>query len=230
MIQEIIHSRIFLLALTVGVFFGAQQLYKRWRMALLNPLLVSIVVIIGVLLLLGIDYKEYYAANDIINFFLGLSVVSLGYLLEQNVDKIKDNILPISVTLLAGSIVAVLSTWGIAKLMGADEVILKSIMPKSVTTAIALSISENSGGVVAITSMAVIFAGILGSVIGPWLLKVAGVKDPVAKGLALGAASHAMGTAKAMEMGAVEGAVGGAAIGIMGAITSIIIPVIEKIL
>lgn len=229
MIQEIIHSKIFLLALTVGVYYGSLQLYNRWKKALLNPLLISIVVIIGVLLLLDIDYAEYYEANDIINFMLGLSVVALGYLLEQNYQKIKENALSISVSLFAGSLMAILTTWLVAHLMGADEVIIASILPKSTTTAIAISISHNSGGVAAITSMAVIFAGIFGSVLGPWLLKVARVKDSVARGLALGAASHAMGTAKAMEMGAVEGAVGGAAIGLMGAITAIIIPVLEKI-
>ena len=229
MIQEIIHSKIFLLALTVGVYYGSLQLYKRWKFALFNPLLVSIVVIIGVLMLLDIDYTEYYQANDIINFMLGLSVVALAYLLEQNYQKIKDNALTISISLFSGSIVAILTTWLVAYLMGADKVIIASILPKSTTTAIAIAISHNSGGVAAITSIAVIFAGLFGSVLGPWLLKVVRVKDSVARGLALGAASHAMGTAKAMEMGAVEGAVGGAAIGLMGAITAIIIPVMEKI-
>lgn len=228
MIEEIIHSRIFLLSLTVGVYYGALQLYNRWKLPVLNPLLVSIAAVIGILVLLGIDFEEYYKANEIINFMLGLSVVALAYLLEQNIGKIKDNIRTISVSVFAGSLMAVASTWFIARLMGADRVVIASIAPKSVTTAIALSISEHSGGLMAITSFAVIFTGILGSVVGPWLLKIAGVRDSIARGLALGTAAHAMGTAKAMEMGALEGAVGGAAIGLVGVVTALLIPIIEK--
>lgn len=229
MIQEIIHGRIFLLALTVAVYYGASLLYKRWKTPLLNPFLISIIVIIGVLLLLDIDFAEYYEANSILNFLLGLSVVALGYLLEKHYTRIKDNILPILASTFVGSLVAVGSVWGIAWLMGADAVVIESLKPKTVTMPIAISIAEHSGGIPSLVSLGVILAGVSGSVMGPWLLKICGVESAVARGLALGSASHAVGTARAIEMGAVEGAVGGAAVGIMGLMTAVIIPILNAI-
>ncbi len=225
----IVHSKIFLLALTIAVYYGAFNLYKRFRFPLLNPLLVSIVAVICILHALGIDYAEYYEANSVINFMLGLSVVSLAYLLEQNVERLKGNTVPILASIFMGSLIAVFSIRFVLWLMGADSVIVWSLQPKSVTTPIAISIAESTGGIPALTSLGVVFAGILGSVVGPGLLSLFGVRDSVARGLAMGTASHAMGTAKAMEMGAVEGALGGAAIGIMGILTAILIPIVERI-
>lgn len=230
MIHEIINSRIFLLTLTVGVYYGAMALYKKFRHPLLNPLLISVIVVIGIIYLLDIDYERYYEANSIINFFLGMSVVALGYLLHQNITHIRGKALAILASTFAGSLVAILSVIGVAHLLGADKIVIASIQAKSTTMPIAVVIAENSGGIPALTSMAVIFAGIFGGVAGPWLLRIFGIKDSVARGLALGSASHAVGTAKAMEMGAVEGAVGGAAIGLMGVMTAVLVPIIEKII
>lgn len=229
MIQEIFHSNIFLLTLTVAVYYLTDKLYKRWKFVLLNPLLVSMIIIICILTGLDIDFEEYYEANSIINFMLGLSVVALAYLLEQNINYLKSNIFSILMSVFIGSLVAIVSVWGIAYLLGADEIIIASLKPKSVTTPIAITITENLGGIQALTALSVILAGIFGSIIGPWLLKIVGVQDRIAKGLALGTASHAIGTTKAMEMGAVEGAVGGAAIAIAGVMTAILIPIANAI-
>lgn len=229
MIQEILHSRIFLLSLTVAVYYGSTLLYKRWKTPLLNPFLISIIAVIGLLLLLGIDYAEYYEANSILNFMLGLSVVALGYLLDKHYSRIRDNILPILFSTFVGSIVAVGSVWAIAWMMGADEIVVASLKPRTVTMPIAVSIAEHTGGLPSLVTVGVILAGVSGSVFGPWLLKVLGVTDSVAKGLALGSASHAVGTARAIEMGAVEGAVGGAAVGIMGVMTALLIPILNAL-
>lgn len=229
-LHEFIGSRLFLLTLTVGVYLGARRLYQLLRFPLLNPLLVSMAVIIAFLKLADIDYKTYYEANGIINFLLGLSVVALGYLLYDNIEHIRGRERSILVSLFAGSIVGVVSVVGIALLFGVGRDIVASLQPKSVTTPIAVMLSENSGGMPALTVVGVIFAGLLGSMIGPWMLRLMKVDDPVARGLALGAASHAVGTAKAMELGAVEGAVGGAAIGIMGVMTAVVIPLVERLI
>lgn len=229
MIQEILHSRIFLLTLTVAAYYGSNLLYKRFRTPFLNPFLISILVLIGILLLLGIDFAEYYEANSILNFMLGLSVVALGYLLEQNFQHISANMASILAAVFVGSIVAVASVWGIAWLMGADEAIIASIKPKTVTMPIAVGIAEHTGGIPSLVPLGVILAGITGSVLGPWLFRVAKVDSPVARGLALGSASHAVGTAKAIEMGALEGAVGGAAVGLMGIMTAIMIPLFNAL-
>lgn len=229
MIRAILESRIFLLALTVAVYYGSTLLYKRWRSPFLNPFLVSILVIIGLLMLLRIDFATYYEANEILNFLLGLSVVALGYLLEQNVRHISSHMVSILISVFVGSIVAIGSVWGLACLMGADEAIIASIKPKTVTMPIAIGIAENTGGIPSLVPLGVILAGITGSVLGPWIFRVAGIKDPIAKGLALGSASHAVGTAKALELGALEGAVGGAAVGLMGVMTAILIPLLNML-
>ncbi|MBE5034104.1 LrgB family protein [Gallalistipes aquisgranensis] len=225
-----ISEPLFLLTLTVGVYWGAVTLYRRTGWSVLHPLLVSMVVIILFLKWTGVDYRAYYEANGIINFMLGLSVVALGYLLHENFEQIRGKELSILFSVFVGSVLGVVSVVLIARWLGAGHAIVASLQPKSVTTPIALAVSEHSGGIPALTSVAVIVAGIFGSIFGPWLLRTAGVKQSVARGLAMGAASHAMGTAKAMELGAVEGAIGGAAIGLMGVATSLVIPVIESVM
>ena len=227
---EFCRSELFLLTMTVGVYAAARWLYVRTRFGLLNPLIVSMAVIIGFLKLTGIEYSTYYEANGIINFMLGLSVVALGYLLYENLEHIRGHEVSILFSVFVGSLVGVLSVVGMALLFRVDHAVMVSLEPKSVTTPIAVELSRQTGGIPALTSVAVIVVGLLGSILGPKMLRVIGVNDPVARGLALGAGSHAVGTARAMEMGTIEGAVGGAAIAIMGVMTALVIPLVEKIL
>ena len=182
------------------------------------------------LLVLDIDYSEYYEANSILNFLLGVSVVSLGYLLERQYTRVREKIVPILISTFIGSMVAVGSVCLILVIFGADRVILMSLQPKTVTMPIAVSISEHSGGLAPLVSLGVILAGISGSVLGPFIFRILGIHDRVARGLALGSASHAVGTARALEMGALEGAVGGVAVGLMGMMTALIIPLINLML
>jgi len=228
--RALLSSEIFLLALTIGAYLAASALYKKTGWKLLHPLLVSACVIIVFLCLAGIDYGTYREATSIIDLMLGMSVVALGYLLYDNMSQVKGKLFSILASVTAGSVVGVISVALIAKWMGAGEDIMLSLQPKSTTTPIALSISANSGGIESLTSLVVVFTGIFGSITGPFVLKLLGIKDRVAKGLALGAASHAVGTATAIKIGAVEGAAGGLAIGLMGVITALLIPVIELIL
>ncbi len=227
---ELITSQLFMLTLTVVAYFIAQTLYRRFNTLLLNPIIVSSILVILFLRATGIKYEDYLAANTIINFLLGFSVVPLSYLMHKNVNRIKEYKVSILVTTFIGSVVGVLTIVVFAYLFGWDTSIMVSLQPKSVTTPIALSLSENSLGITALTALVVAIAGIFGSVVGPAILKLSRVSDPVSRGLALGSASHAIGTARALEMGAVEGAIGGAAIGLMGLFTSIVIPIINALL
>lgn len=229
MLAELMHSQLFLLTLTVGIYYGSLVLYRRYKNPLLNPLLVSIAALILLLRWFRIDYAEYYAANSLLSFMLKLSIVSLGYLLYRNLGQIREQKYSILTATLAGSIVGVVGVLALARLLGADHAVAASLQSKSVTMPIALAISEHAGGIQALTAVGVVAAGILGSVVGPGFLRLIGVRTGVAKGLALGAASHVVGTARALEMGAVEGALGGAAIGLMGVLTAILIPLIEKL-
>ena len=228
--QELINSQIFLLTLTVGVYLGAIQLRRKINFALLHPVFVSILVLIVFIRLTGIEYEHYMQQTQIIAFMLGLSVVALGYILHDQIYNIRGNVISIVMAILVGSAVGIVSVALIARWMGAEPAVVASLEPKSVTTAIALSVSANSGGIPALTSVVVIVVGVFGGIVGPWVLKKIGVESRIAKGLAMGAAAHALGTARAMELGAVEGAISGLAIGLMGLATAVLVPILEKIM
>ncbi len=226
-LKDIITSQLFLLTLSIVTYYGAQLLYKRFPIMLFTPIIVATLAIISFLKATGIEYGVYYEANGIINFTLGMSVVCLSYLMHKNINRIKEYKLSIVISTLIGSIVGVVSVIGLAHLFGYDRMIMVSLEPKSVTTPIALSLSNSVGGIPALTSLAVVVAGLFGNVVGVKIFDIFGITDPVARGLGLGSASHAVGTARAMELGALEGAVGGAAIGLMGLFTSFVIPILS---
>lgn len=227
---EILSTQTFLLTFTLSVYMGSVWLYRRTKFALLHPLLVAIAVLILFLKITGIEYSVFMQQTQIIDFMLGLSVVALGYLLHEQISQIRGNVTSIVTAIVVGSAVGIVSVALIARWMGAEEAIVASLAPKSVTTAIALSVSANSGGIPALTSVVVIIVGIFGGVAGPFILKKIGVESHIARGLAMGAAAHALGTARAMELGAIEGAISGLAIGLMGLATAILVPIIEKLL
>lgn len=228
--NEILGSQIFLLTLTVGVYLGAVWLRRRTGWALLHPILVSMAVLIAFVRLTGIEYDHYMRQTQPIDFLLGLSVVALGYVLHDQIHNIRGNVISIVVSILVGSAVGIVSVVLIARWMGAEPAVVASLEPKSVTTAIALSLSEASGGIPALTSVVVIAVGVFGGIVGPWVLRRVGVESRIARGLAMGAAAHAMGTARAMELGAVEGAISGLAIGLMGVATAVLVPLLERVL
>ena len=160
---------------------------------------------------------------------LGPSVVALGYVLYEQLEHIKGNVISILSAVFVGSIVGIVSVVLIAKVLGADHILIASLAPKSVTTPIAISLAEKTGGIPALAAAFVVICGIFGGLVGPVILRRIGIKSKIAKGLAMGSASHALGTARAMEMGAIEGAISGLAIGLMGIMTALLIPFAEMI-
>lgn len=226
--MDVLTSQTMLLTLVAGTYLGAQWLYSKVRFMLLHPLLVSLCVISLYIWALNIPYNVFMDKVQIIDYMLGMSVVALGYLLHENMVLIRKNAMPILVAVFLGSIAGVVSVVWIAKLMGATPQIIASLQPKSVTTPIALVVSTNSGGIAPLTSIVVVLVGIFGGVAAPVVLRILRIDNPVASGLAMGSAAHAMGTAKAIEMGAVQGAISGLAIALMGLTTAILIPVIES--
>lgn len=228
--KTLTHTEPFMLMLVLGSFYVGTLIQKRSRLKFLHPLLISMAIIIPTLMALKIDYDNFASKSQIIHFMLSPSVVALGYLLHKQIGHIKGNVTSIASALIIGSAVGVVSVILICKMLGSTPEVIASMQPKSVTTPIALGLSERSGGIPALTAVVVIVCGVLGSIIGPWFLDLLKIKSKVARGLALGAASHGIGTARALEMGPIEGAIGGMAIGLMGIITAILIPVIEKLL
>lgn len=224
LMQSLITTDVFLLCLVMGTFLLGILIYKKTKITLLQPLLISIIIIIPFLKLTGIEYKTFFEHTKLLNFMLGPSVVALGYVLYEQIEQIKGNVLSMLVAVLSGSVVGIVTVVLIAKLFGADKVLLASLAPKSVTTPIAISLAEQSGGAPSLAVAFVVICGVFGGVVGPIVLRKIGIKSKFASGLAMGSASHALGTARAMEMGAVEGAISGLAIGVMGIITSLLIP------
>ncbi len=222
-----VSTELFLLMLVMGTFLLGVIIYKRTKITFLQPLLISILIIIPFLKLMDIDYQTFYNQTRILHFMLGPSVVALGYVLYEQMEYLKGNVTSIITAVFVGSLVGIISVVLLSKWLGADKVLMASLAPKSVTTPIAISLAEKSGGVPALAAAFVVICGIFGGLVGPIILRKIGIKSKIAKGLAMGSASHALGTVRAMEMGAVEGAISGLAIGIMGIMTALLIPFVE---
>ena len=220
--DNLAHSEIFALTLVIGTYLTSLALYKKVHISLLHPLLTTIFVIIVVLEVLGIQYESFQQSSHLIHFMLGPSVVALGYVLYEQIQYLKGNVVSILTSVFVGAIVGIVSVIIIGKLMGADQALIATLQPKSVTTPIAMGIAEKAGGIPSLT-------GIFGSIVGPIVMRVLGIDSHIAKGLALGASSHGVGTAAAIQIGAIEGALSGLAIGLMGIMTAVLVPVIRLI-
>lgn len=230
MTGNLLNSELFILTLVVGVYVFSVWLYRKTRLAFLHPLLISIPVLAVFLRLTGISYDSFERGSRIISFLLGPSVVVLGYLLYEQMARLKENMVSILTAVFVGSLTGILSVVAIAGWLGADHTLIASLEPKSVTTPIAMTIAERSGGIPSVAAVVVIVVGIFGGLTGPFILEKLGIRSRIAKGLALGSAAHGLGTARAMELGTIEGAVSGLAIGVMGIMTAVLVPVIEWLL
>ena len=188
-------SDLLLMTLTVGLYCLGGAIYRRTHLPLLHPVLLTFVAVIVFLKLTDIPYERYREATGMLNFALGLSVVALGYLLYEQLERLRGSLLPVAAATLAGCVAGVLSVVYIAMAFGAEREILNSIAPN-----------------------------------GEWVLRRCGVRDPEARGFALGAAAHGIGTARAIEIGAVEGALSGLAMALMGLATALLMPLMEKYL
>ena len=169
-------SDLFLLTLTVGLYCLGGMIYRRTRLPLLHPVLLTFVAVIVFLRCAGIGYERYRDATGILNFALGMSVVALGYLLYEQLERLRGSLLPVGMATLAGCVVGVLSVVYIAMAFGAERQILNSIAPKSVTVPIAVSVAGPLGGNVSVTSVVVFCVGIFGSIFGEWILRRCGVR------------------------------------------------------
>lgn len=228
--NSLAQSEVFSLTLVIGTYLMALALYRKTRVSLLHPLLTSILVIIVILKTMGIEYESFQKGSHLIHFMLGPSVVALGYVLFEQMEYLKGNVISILVSVFVGATIGIVSVIVIGDLMGADQALIASMQPKSVTTPIAMGIAEKSGGIPSLTAVIVVAVGIFGSIVGPFVMRVLGIESRIAKGLALGASSHGVGTSVAIQIGAIEGAISGLAIGLMGIMTAILVPVISFII
>jgi predicted murein hydrolase (TIGR00659 family) len=211
--------------MTVGCYWIGQIIYNRTQWTVLQPILTSSVLIILFLLYAEIPYDVYYQQNVVLNYILPLTAVVLAVPLYRNLSVLKKHMLPILAGIIAGTVATMAAIVVIGKLMGTDESILISMLPKSATNPIAIEVSGIIGGIPSLTVSLVVGAGIFGGVLGPEVLKLMGVKNEVARGIALGSMSHAVGTARAFKEGEVEGSMSSLAMAIAGTLTAILSPI-----
>lgn len=211
---------------TLVVFYTARYISKHIQHPIVNPLLICLVVIIPLLMWLEVPYETYFEQNKWINALLEPAVVALAFPLYEQLSQIRQKWKVIFSTCLIGSVMSMITGAGIALALGADAQLTASILPKSVTTPIAMAVAEQVGGLPSVAAIMVIIAGLFGAVLGYPLFRLIGVKAPIAKGLTMGTVSHALGTAKAAEENYQEGAFSSLALVICGVITSILAPIL----
>lgn len=216
--------------LSLGTYGLALALKRRFKFALLNPLLISIVLTIGVLVLSGVSYEAYNASARCLSWLLTPATVCLALPLYEKREALVKNARAIFVSLIVGALTSLLTVYAFALLLKLDHGMYVTLLPKSITTAIGMGVAEELGGHVNIAVAVIVITGVLGNVFGITLCRVFHITHPVAKGLAFGASSHAIGTTKAMELGEVEGAMSGLAIAVSGVITVVIAPLFSKLI
>jgi predicted murein hydrolase (TIGR00659 family) len=224
-----LENEFFLLAITFGIYFFAKLLQKKTGILLLNPILLTIAVIIIFLKLTNISFETYNQGGHLIEFWLKPAVVALGVPLYLQLETIKKQLLPIILSQLAGCIVGVISVVLIAKLMGASQEVILSLAPKSVTTPIAMEVTKTLGGIPSLTA-AVVCVGLLGAVLGFKTMKIMHVGSPIAQGLSMGTAAHAVGTSTAMDISSKYGAYASLGLTLNGIFTALLTPTILRLL
>lgn len=217
-------SEVFLVSLTFVAYIIAQKIYQKLNIIVFNPVLIAIVVVIFYLRFMGIEYHHYEENTKIISFWLNPSVVALAVPLYLQMKRIKKDWVRIMLATLSGSVVGIVSVVIIAHFLGASQEIIYSLAPKSVSTPIALNISETIGGLPPLTTAIVVVVGVFGAVLGESILKLSRIKHPNAIGLAIGTASHALGTAKIATKGDEYGSYSAMGLAINGILTSLLVP------
>lgn len=196
-------------------------LKKKFRLAIFNPLLIAILCVMGVLVVMDVDYNTYNEGGKYISYLLTPATVCLAVPLYQQLALLRKNIKAVAAGIVSGVLASGVSVFLLAKLFGLSHEEYVTLLPKSITTAIGMGVSEELGGIVTITVAVIIITGVLGNMIAEAVLKMAHIEEPVARGLAIGTSAHAVGTAKAMELGQVEGAMSSLAIAVAGLLTVI---------
>lgn len=222
--EMVTNNPVFGIFLTLFVYRGVIFFKNKYNYALNNPLLTGIISIVLILSIFRIPYENYKVGGDFIQFFLGPATVILAVPLYRQLELLKKNLLPILIGVFSGSLFALISIGFMSKILGFDEILSASLLPKSVTMPIGIEVADSLGGVSSITVISIVVTGIIGAVFAEKILKIFKIDDKVAQGISIGTASHALGTTKAIEMGEVQGGMSGLAIGLAGFFTALLAP------
>ncbi|MCI5757014.1 MAG: LrgB family protein [Bacteroidales bacterium] len=228
--RDFLTNQYVLLTLTFGAFFGAKLLQKRTGWILLNPILLAIAAIIAFLMLCDIPYETYQQSAGLIDFWLKPAVVALGVPLYLQLSSIRKQLIPILMSQFIGCVVGIVSVVLTAKLLGATPMVVVSLASKSVTTPIAMEVTQAVGGIPSLTAAIVVITGLLGAVAGFQVMNASHIKAPTARGLSMGAASHALGTSAAMEHDAFVGAYASLGLTLNGILTALLTPTVIDVI
>lgn len=219
MLEEVFYSPYFGVGLAIVAFQIGVSVSKRWKTSLANPLLIATIFVVCFLKLLHIPIAAFMEGGDLISLFLAPATAALAVPIYKNLQVLKQNILPVVIGTLVGSLSSMIVIFFLCHLFGLSDTINLSMLSKSTTLPIAIGVTEQLGGIVPITIVCVIFTGIFGSISAPWLIKLFHIHDAVAQGVAIGTSSHAVGTTKAVQLGELQGAMSGIAMGLAGLFT-----------
>lgn len=222
MLDGFLQTPFFGLTLTMVCWIIGVKISKKTGLLICNPLLVASLIIVALLTVFNIPFKVYNKGGAFVSLLLGPATAVLALNIYAQKKILQENFLPVVIGCFVGCLVSVCSVLGLCYLFEVEQVFSSSMLPKSVTTAIALGISESGGGIPGITAAAVIVTGIEGAIIAPWLAKLFHVTSPVAEGVAIGACSHALGTSKALEIGKIQGAMSSISLCVCGILTTVL--------
>jgi predicted murein hydrolase (TIGR00659 family) len=228
--SDLLYTPIFGILISIVAYEIGLLIYRKTKLAAFNPLLISIILIMVLLKSFSIELDTYNIGGKFISIFLAPATVILAVPLYNKIDILKKSFKEIIIGITVGSLTSVVSVVLLSKLLGVNEAIRLSLVPKSITTPVGIELSKQIGGIPSITVAAIVITGIVGAVFIPSICKFFKIRDKVALGIAIGTSSHALGTTKAMELGEVEGAMSGLAIGITALITVLIAPLILLII
>ena len=223
-------SSFFCVALTLVAFSAASALQGKWKLAILNPIMLSAAAIIAVLNLLDIPGETYQAGCRVLSFLLTPATICLAITFYDQFQALKAHLWAVFAGVLAGTVASLASVYLLSRLFGLEDILAISLLPKSVTTAIGVALSEEIGGEAAITTAAIVITGTFGNIAGPALCRLFRLRDPIAQGVALGTSAHVIGTARATEMSAMAGAVSSLSLTLAGLITCVIMSVLAQYL
>lgn len=212
-------SVFFGVAVSIAAYEAGSLLKKKYHSAIFNPLLLSVAATIVLLILFRIDYDTYYEGAKYLSYLLTPATVCLAIPMYEQLELLKKNLKAVMVGIISGVLMSLGCILVMAIVFGLNHETYVTLLPKSITTAIGMGVSEELGGYVTITVATIVITGVLGNIIGEGLCKLFHIEEPIAKGVALGTASHAIGTARAMEMGEIEGAMASLSIAVAGLLT-----------
>ena len=225
-----INSAYFGLVLTLGTYMLGVWIKKKTGLAIMNPLLVSTAFVIAFLLITKVDYQTYNEGAKYISYLLTPATVCLPVPLYKQLKLLQQNMIAVVGGISSGVAASAVSIFLMSRALGLNHEHYVTLLPKSITTAIGMGVSEEAGGVVVLTVVCIIFTGVLGNIIAEAAFKIFKIEEPIAKGLALGTSAHAVGTAKALELGEVEGAMSSLAIAVSGLMTVVVVPLMAGLI